>query len=298
MPMICPPSISRRLFLATSAGLIAAPAILRAATPAPSWTRDPFGLGVAAGSPSPDGFVLWTRLAPEPENYDPRTPAGMSGRPLRVGYEIAADPELKTIIRRGTALADPDFAYSVHAEITGLKPGRPYWYRFTSGTASSGTGKAITLPAAGSSPAGLNFAFVSCSNYEHGWFSAYRHLAEEAPDITVFLGDYIYEYVDTRSTNLVRRHSENVEAETLPTYRNRYAQYKTDPDLRKLHAATTALLTWDDHEVQNDYADELVPDFRRTGEISPTKSGRLSGVLRAHATARAFAPERRTDAHL
>jgi alkaline phosphatase D len=253
--------LSRRGFLAASSGVLFAPAVLRAAAPPRRWTSDPFSLGVASGSPSPDGCVLWTRLAPEPENYDPMSPAGMSGPAVPVAYEIARDPQMKAIIRRGTALADPYYAYAVHAEIGGLEPGRPYWYRFMSGSAASRVGRATTVPAAPSTPDRFRFGYVSCSNYEHGYFSAYRHLADEQPGLVLFLGDYIYEYVDTRSTNLVRTHSEKVEAASLPTYRNRYAQYRRDPDLQHLHAETTAMLTWDDHEVQNDYANQASQDF-------------------------------------
>jgi alkaline phosphatase D len=255
------PKLSRRAFLAASGGLIAASPALGAAQSSPRWKSDPFSLGVASGSPSPDGFVLWTRLAPEPENYDPMAPAGMSGGAVPVGYEIAADPNLKTVIRRGTAVADPRYAYAVHAEIPGLSPGRPYWYRFMSGGATSRTGRAITAPAPQSAPQRMKFGFVSCANYEHGYFAAYRHLAEEQPDLVLFLGDYIYEYVDTRSTNLVRTHSQKAEAETLPAYRARYAQYRLDPDLQRLHAETTAIMTWDDHEVQNDYANQASQTF-------------------------------------
>jgi alkaline phosphatase D len=240
--------------------LLLAPSILRAAS-GPQWKADPFSLGVASGSPSPNGFVLWTRLAPEPENYDPAVPAGMSGPAVPVSYEIARDPQMKAIVRRGTAMADPSYAYSVHAEVAGLEPGRPYWYRFMSGSAKSGVGRAMTAPAPQSSPERIRFGYVSCSNYEHGYFSAYRHLADEQPDLVLFLGDYIYEYVDMRSTDLVRTHSEKVETATLPTYRNRYAQYRLDPDLQRLHAETTCMLTWDDHEVQNDYANQSSQDF-------------------------------------
>lgn len=253
-------TLTRRAFVAASSGLLLAPSILRAAS-GPQWKADPFSLGVASGSPSPNGFVLWTRLAPEPENYDPAAPAGMSGPAVPVSYEIAGDPQMKTIIRNGTALADPVYAYSVHAEIAGLEPGRPYWYRFMSGGAMSRTGRAMTAPAPQTALERMRFAYVSCANYEHGYFSAYRHLADEQPDLVIFLGDYIYEYVDRRSTDLVRTHSENVEAATLPTYRNRYAQYRGDPDLQRLHAETTAMITWDDHEVQNDYANEASQDF-------------------------------------
>jgi len=254
------PILTRRAFVAASGGLVLAPAVLRAAAGV-QWKINPFSLGVASGSPSPDGFVLWTRLAPEPENYDPAAPAGMTGPATPVSYEIARDPQMKTVFRRGAAMADPAYAYSVHAEIGGLEPGRPYWYRFISGAARSNIGRAMTAPAAQTALEQMRFCYASCANYEHGYFSAYRHLADEQPDLVIFLGDYIYEYADLRSTDLVRAHSEKTDAKTLPGYRNRYAQYRVDPDLQYLHAETTAMITWDDHEVQNDYANQSSQDF-------------------------------------
>ena len=244
---------SRRLFVQSAIGLALAPNLIGRAVAQRRWQSDPFSLGVASGCPSADGFVLWTRLAPEPENYDPLAPAGMSGGAVSVNYEIALDPQMRNVVLRGDALAEPSYAYSVHAEIKGLQPDRPYWYRFISGEAASQIGFARTIPAPGTPAAGLRFAFVSCDNYELGYFSAYRHLADERPDLVVFLGDYIYEYIEMRRPT-VRKHSEGLEARTLSAYRNRYAQYRGDPDLRRLHAGTTALMTWDDHEVQNDYA--------------------------------------------
>jgi alkaline phosphatase D len=243
-----------------TAGNLASPGVA-SPTPPRRWANgDPFSLGVASGDPTPDGFVLWTRLAPQPLFPDPAMPGGMSGGAVEINYEIATDPGMRDIVRRGSALADPAYAYSVHADVAGLLPGRPYWYRFTSFDAASRIGRAVTLPARDSRPEHLRFGFVSCSNYEHGYFAAYRHLADEHPDLVLFLGDYIYEYVDTH-TGTVRRHSGNVEAATLPTYRDRYAQYRLDPDLARLHQETTALMTWDDHEVQNDYADYWSQDF-------------------------------------
>ncbi|HTY65037.1 MAG TPA: alkaline phosphatase D family protein [Alphaproteobacteria bacterium] len=258
--------LSRRSVLhmagAGALGAFAAPALVGCAGgPAPRWSKgDPFSLGVAAGEPASDGFILWTRLAPEPQSLDPATPGGMTGGPVTVEYEIATDPALRDIVRRGTAVAEPDYAYSVHAEVNGLAPGRPYWYRFTSGGAASRTGRAMTAPAAGAALDRLRFAFVSCANYEHGYFAAYRHLTDEQPDLVLFLGDYIYEYVDMRPA-VVRRHSEGIDCVTLSSYRNRYAQYRLDPDLQRLHAEIPCLMTWDDHEVQNDYAADLSPSF-------------------------------------
>jgi alkaline phosphatase D len=210
--------------------------------------------------------VLWTRLAPDPLSTDPDNPGGMNGGDVTLRYEIAGDEAMKTIVRRGEATAEQAFAYSVHLDVAGLQPGRPYWYRFLSGDATSAVGRAVTLPAPGASLDQLRFGYVSCSNYEHGYFSAYRHLTDENPEFILFLGDYIYEAIE-ENRPIVRRHSGGVEASTLPTYRNRYAQYRLDPDLARLHALVPALVTWDDHEVQNDYADKYSEFFDDPGQF-------------------------------
>ena len=247
----------RRVLGAASAGLawLASPGVLRIAR-AQNWRAgNPFSLGVASGAPRADGFVLWTRLAPVPLSTDPETPGGMSGGNVGLHYEIASDAGMAKVVQRGEATAEAAFGYSVHLDVTGLQAGRPYWYRFSSGDATSAVGRAITLPAPGTTLENLRYGYVSCSNYEHGYFSAYRHLTEENPEFVLFLGDYIYETIEENRPT-VRRHSDGVEAATLPTYRNRYAQYRLDPDLQHLHAQVPALVTWDDHEVQNDYADK------------------------------------------
>lgn len=249
----------RRLIAGVGAGglsLIAAPAVIGPAlAQTRRWHDDPFSLGVASGAPRPDGFVLWTRLAPEPLSANPATPGGMTGGDVPVAYEIAADEGMRDIVRRGTADAEAAFCWSVHADVTGLQPGRPYWYRFICGDAGSRVGRAMTSIGPGTPVDRMRFGFVSCANYEKGYFSAYRHLADETPDVVLFLGDYFYEYVE-EIRPAIRTHSDGIEAATLPTYRNRYAQYRLDPDLQRLHAASPALVTWDDHEVSNDYADK------------------------------------------
>jgi alkaline phosphatase D len=247
----------RRLLTGAGAGLalVTAPAVLRRAA-AQSWNKgNPFSLGVASGAPRPDGFVLWTRLAPEPMSADPETPGGMSGGDVTISYEIATDDAMANVVRTGDAVAEQKFAHSVHLDVSGLQPGRSYWYRFRSGEAVSPTGRAITLPPPGAALDKLRFGFVSCANYEHGYFSAYRHLTDENPDVVLFLGDYIYDTIEEFKPT-VRRHSDGVVASTLPTYRNRYAQYRLDQDLQRLHAQVPSLVTWDDHEVENDYADQ------------------------------------------
>src|SRR5262249_17297692 len=140
----------RRLLqgLGAAAAGVASPAIVRAAA-GPRWSGDPFALGVAAGAPASDGFVIWTKLAPNPMADDPNTPFGMTGPSQPVAYEIASDDAMKTIVQRGTAIADAAYGYSVHQSVSGLEAGRPYWYRFAAGGAQSPVGRAITLPPAG-----------------------------------------------------------------------------------------------------------------------------------------------------
>jgi alkaline phosphatase D len=256
-PIANPFSRRRLIGGVASAGLalVASPALLRFAA-AQSWRAgNPFSLGVASGAPRPDGFVLWTRLAPEPLSTNPETPGGMRGGDVTLRYEIATDAAMAKVVQRGEATAEATFGYSVHLDVAGLQPGRPYWYRFLSGDATSTVGRASTLPAPGATLDRMRFGFVSCSNYEHGYFSAYRHLTDEDPQFVLFLGDYIYETIE-ENRPIVRRHSDGVEASTLPTYRNRYAQYRLDQDLQRLHAQVPSIVTWDDHEVQNDYADK------------------------------------------
>jgi alkaline phosphatase D len=249
---------SRRQFLKTtawlSAGVLAAPSIIRRAVAQQNWTSNPFSLGVASGVPRADGFVLWTRLIADPFAEGNAVNAPLTADTLPLNYEIAGDEAMRNIVHRGVAVADRTYAYSVHEVVRGLKPNRPYWYRFHSGSATSAIGCARTAPAPGASVDRFKLAFFSCSHYEMGYFSAYRHAAQQAPDLTVFLGDYIYEYSDTKNS-VVRHHRGSPDSKTLEDYRDRYTQYRLDPDLQAIHAACPALMTWDDHEVQNDYAD-------------------------------------------
>ena len=213
-----------------------------------------FTLGVASGEPRPDSVVLWTRLAPEP-----LAGGGMPAVPVPVRYEVATDDSFRRILHAGAVLAEPANAHSVHVEIAGLEPARWYWYRFATAGEVSPIGRTRTAPAAGASPDGLRFAFASCQQYEHGFYTAYRHMAEEDLDLVIHLGDYIYEAAtDAYSApggNV--RHHVGLEATTLEGYRQRHAQYRTDPDLQAAHAAFPWVVTWDDHEVENNYAGDI-----------------------------------------
>ncbi len=215
----------------------------------PRFEAYPFSLGVASGYPGPNGAVLWTRLAPQPQ-----APAGgMGAEPVAVQWEVASDEGFAKIAATGTEYASADWAHSVHAEVAGLAPARQYWYRFRAGEATSPVGRLRTAPGASARPARLRLALASCQQYEQGYFGAHRHLAADDPDLVIFVGDYIYE--SSWGRNLVRRH-EAPDAVTLEDYRRRYALYKSDPDLQGAHAAAPWALTWDDHEVANDYAND------------------------------------------
>lgn len=217
---------------------------------------DPFNLGVACGDPWPDGFVIWTRLAPEPLAEDGR--GGMPAVPFRVEWEVAADPFFRRTVRRGARVAHPDAAHSLHVELKELRADRDYWYRFRCGRFLSRAGRARTAPRRGTMPSSLAMSFVSCSQFEHGYFTAYRRLAEDHPDLVLHLGDYQYEYKagDYEAPGGNIRDHAGPETTTLETYRQRHAQYKTDPDLQAAHAAAPWIAVWDDHELDNNWADE------------------------------------------
>ncbi|BBZ20800.1 alkaline phosphatase D family protein [Mycolicibacterium gadium] len=231
---------------------------------------DPFTLGVASGEPSADGAVIWTRLAPNPLADDGF--AGMPARAIDVEWEVARDEWFSQIEQRGITTAVPASAHSVHVELAGLRPGAEYFYRFRTGGHVSPVGRTRTSPEGGSL-APVTMCVASCANYQQGWFTAYRRLAEEQPDLVVHLGDYQYEYA--ASDMGVRAHA-GPETVTLANYRQRYAQYKTDPDLQAAHAVAPWLAVFDDHEVADNWADE-VPE-----RPDPAFPGRRAAALQAY----------------
>jgi alkaline phosphatase D len=212
---------------------------------APAAAPGPFALGVASGYPHPGGMVLWTRLL------------GVDPAAVPVRWEVAADEAMRRVVASGSATAEPDGAHAVHVEARGLEPDRWYWYRFMALGAESPVGRTRTAPRPDAAVARLRFAFASCQQYEQGYFGAHRHIAADAPDLVAFLGDYIYE--SSWGRDHVRKH-DAPEPYALEDYRARYALYKSDPDLQAAHAACPWIVTWDDHEVDNDYADDRPED--------------------------------------
>lgn len=219
--------------------------------------RSPFGLGVASGDPTPTGVVLWTRLAVEPLAEDGK--GGMPSRTIPVQWEIADNPQMRRPVQRGTAIARPEGAHSVHVEVDGLGSGREYWYRFKVNSFLSPVGRTRTSPRRDEMPASLAMSFASCANWEAGFFTAYRYLADDEPDLVLHLGDYQYE--GKGKTTGIRTHAGD-QTVTLEGYRLRHAQYKTDPDLQTAHAIAPWLVVWDDHEVDNNWAAGIPQDTK------------------------------------
>ena len=260
-----PPDAKRRALL-KGATLLAASAVLArplgAQAPAQAWgprfVDHPFKLGVASGYPHPGGVTLWTRLCAQPLLPN----GGITEVMLPVRYEVASDDKFATVVKSGAIGAFDENAHAVRVDVNGLEPARWYWYRFMVGNDVSEVGRTRTADVANADVSKLRFAIGSCQHFEQGYFSALRHLAGENLDLMLFLGDYIYEssWGDVR----VRKHT-NDEAYTLADYRMRYSQYRSDPDLQRLHATAPWAFAWDDHEVDNDWAagvsEHLDPQF-------------------------------------
>ncbi|WP_206861450.1 alkaline phosphatase D family protein [Lysobacter changpingensis] len=257
-------------FAAGSAGLLPGPAWLHAqALPRnvlarPTFDRDPFTLGVASGEPASDGFVLWTRLAPQPLEQG----GGMVMKPVVVTWEIAQDDAFRLIVRTGETLAHPELAHSVHVEVEGLAPARPYWYRFVVGDAVSPVGRSATLPASDARVDRVRFAVAGCQHYEEGHYTAWRRIAEEPLDFVFHYGDYIYEGPDRgsgerrmngRPFTPLRRHV-GEEIYSLDDYRRRHALYRGDRDLQAAHASAPWFVSFDDHEIDNNWAGDSDQD--------------------------------------
>ncbi|MDQ3680909.1 MAG: alkaline phosphatase D family protein [Actinomycetota bacterium] len=209
----------------------------------PFFSGDPFSLGVASGDPLPDGVVLWTRLAPDPLAEDGS--GGLPPETYGVRWEVAEDEGFAKVVRRGAVEAGPELGHSVHVEVGGLQPGREYFYRFRAGPEISPVGRTKTAPALNAPVSRLSFALASCQAWVGGRYAAYRNMAREDLDLVIHVGDYIYEGRTTRS---------------LADFRKLHARYKTSPDLQEAHAAFPFVVTFDDHEVDNNWAGGIPQD--------------------------------------
>lgn len=233
----------------------------------------PFTLGVASGDPDDTSVVLWTRLAPEPQ-----AGGGMGPDPVVVLWEVASDVDFTDVIASGLDDALPEFGHAIHA-LAPMPANSWAYYRFTADGHVSPVGRTRTFPAPGASAPPLRFGFSSCQNFEQGNYAAHRRLAELGDDVDafVFLGDYIYEYGPTVAPFDSTRIHASAEAENLDGYRNRYAQYRLDPHLQAHHQARPWIITWDDHEVDNDHAG----DTSENNDDPVAFAGRRAGAYQA-----------------
>ncbi|WP_406138979.1 alkaline phosphatase D family protein [Streptomyces sp. NBC_01089] len=238
---------------AASAASATGPAASTGSAAAPKLPDGLFRLGVGSGDPLPDAVVLWTRLAPDPLNG-----GGMPASAVAVEWQVADDAKFTKIVRSGTEQAVPALAHSVHADAKGLRPGRQYWYRFRCDGQISPVGRTHTAPSPLAAGGSLRIALASCQNWQHGYFTPYADMRAQDPDLVLFVGDYIYESAPAAGS--VRLHTGKGEPYTLDEYRNRYAQYRTDPDLQAMQAYAPWVVTFDDHEVDNDFAGEVPQD--------------------------------------
>lgn len=248
--------IIKGLGLAGAAAII--PGLMRPAWGDPHATSV-FTLGVASGDPTDDSVVIWTRLAPDPLNG-----GGMGTREAEVEWRVSRDPAMRHWERAGRVDADARNGHAVWVNVEGLRPGTTYYYQFQYRGAKSRIGRTRTFPAKWMNAAQMRFALASCQHYESGYYAAYRDMATQNLDFVLHVGDYIYEYAADPAVPAERRHRGN-EISSLEDYRNRYALYKLDPHLQDTHAAFAFVATWDDHEVDNNYA-ALIPEDDQTAQ--------------------------------
>ena len=233
--------LTRRDLLALGAAAAIVPRLradLRVVTGAEG---NPFTLGVCAGDPDERSAVLWTRLT-RPDGL------ALDADEIAVTWEIAGDESFASGVTWGDAVALADEAHSVHVvvDVTG-----PSFFRFRTGDWTSPTGRVAPT---GVDPAQLRVATASCQRFETGFYAAHRDLVEWAPDLVIFLGDFIYEYGAQDLGGAVVRSLGSGETFTIEEYRQRYALYLSDVHLQASRAACPWLSIWDDHEVENNYA--------------------------------------------
>jgi alkaline phosphatase D len=250
-------ALDRRTVLATgTAGVTAAvvsapalPATASASAARGSRAARVFAHGVASGDPLPHAVVIWTRVTPTSASR----PGSGKGPQVAVRWEVAEDARFRNVVRRGVFRTGPGRDHTVKVDVGGLAPATWYHYRFVldgpEGPVRSRVGRTRTAPAVDSHPERLRLGFASCANLPEGFFAAYRGLAaRDDLHAVVHLGDYLYE----SGARKVRAHRPDHEIVSLADYRQRHAQYKTDPDLQDAHAKFPWIVTWDDHEVTND----------------------------------------------
>ncbi|AKK12106.1 phosphodiesterase/alkaline phosphatase D [Corynebacterium uterequi] len=247
----------------------------------------PFLHGVASGDPLPTSVVLWTRITPTPQAQ----PGSGRGPRVRVGWEVALDADFATVVAHGTATTGPERDHTVHVDPFTLSPDTAYFYRFTAldgpdAGATSPVGRTRTTPEDDAAVERWRLAVCSCANLEAGYFEAYRDIADRAGrgefDAVVHLGDYIYEYATgakVGKNGVARAFHPPHALVTRADYAARYGQYRLDPSLQRAHAALPWIVTWDDHEVADNWHADGSPDHHAD---QGSWADRRDGAMRAY----------------
>jgi alkaline phosphatase D len=211
---------------------------------------------VASGGPTPDGAIVWTRIAPAA--YEGNEPVGLQVTPAadrQTPNEEAAfgGPETQHFRVPGRALA-PENDYTLSVDLDGeLDDDRFYFYRFVYDGDASPVGRLRTLPKPDADPDRLRLVVASCNRYQHGYFGGFAHMAREDADYLVHLGDFIYEYggAGNQPGRDIRLPSGKSVAHTLEDYRHLHRTYRGDEFMQAALERHTLVHTWDDHEIVN-----------------------------------------------
>ncbi len=254
--MNTPTSNSRREFfirISSVSAVLATGSVLSACggsddpapTPSPAPSPVAFNFGVASGDPLADSVILWTHAQPQ-----------SGSAPVELTYEVSSTADFATLVTSGKVTASDSTGYTAKVDAKGLAAGKDYYYRFKSSGGTSAVGLTRTLPVASASE--VKFAVFSCALYSEGFFNTYDAASKSNAQYAVHLGDYIYEYGsdpkkfgNTDAVSLGRVTSPANDIVSLADYRTRYALYRSDPNLKILHAKMPWITVWDDHEFTN-----------------------------------------------
>lgn len=245
--------------------------------PAEGIDGDPFLLGVASGDPDPTSVVLWTKLATD--LTDPTGLGGLGEVDHAVRWEVATDEGFDDVVAAGIEPAPAELGHSVHVTVDGLDADAWYWYRFRIGDRTSPVARTRTAPAEGAAVDELRLAFASCQLRTAGHWTAYDHLVADEPDLVAFLGDYVYEYPGGTGDLAIPLDDE---PRTLAEYRILYAAYQRDPKLQAAHAVAPWVITWDDHEVENNYAADVPEDDADAADFDERRRAAYQAFWEAH----------------
>ena len=267
---------SRRSFiikLASVSGTLATGSLLSACGGgSTSSSMVQFNYGVASGDPLSTKVILWTHAKYQNSND-----------PVALRYEVATDVAFSNVVSSGATTALEAASFTAKVDASGLAPATDYYYRFASDVWISPVGRTRTLPTG--TVAEVKLAVFSCSSYAHGHFHVYGEASKSDAQYALHLGDYIYEYKDGEYPSAAAVvFGRNVlpanEIVSLSDYRIRHALYKSDVNLKLLHARMPMIAVWDDHEFTNDTY--MTGAENHTEGVEGTFAARKAAALQAY----------------